>query len=113
MQQGDQVTLVGQKSGKVDAEIDSLTIFHEIDIDKKPRCFGDIYSLCPPKPWYVNTKLVRHGDSGSWIVRKTLSMVGWDGVLVAADGAFAYACFAEDAFDSATQAVTSSLSILC
>jgi hypothetical protein len=106
MKQGDQVRLVGQKSGKVDAEIDSLTIFHEIDIENQPRCFGNIYSLTPPRPWYVNTKLVKSGDSGSWILRQANSMVGWDGVLVAGDGAHAYACFAEDAFDDVSQNVS-------
>jgi hypothetical protein len=111
MQQGDQVSLVGQKSGKVDAEIDSLTIFHEIDIDNQPRCFGNIFSLSPPRPWYVNTKLVKSGDSGSWILRRTNSMVGWDGVLVAGDGAHAYACFAEDAFDDVVQNISQNVTL--
>jgi hypothetical protein len=111
MKQGDQVSLVGYKSGKVDAEIDSLTIFHEIDIDNKSRCFGNIYSLTPPRPWYVNTNLVKSGDSGSWILRQAKSMVGWDGVLVAGDGAHAYACFAEDAFDDVQQNVSQNLTL--
>jgi hypothetical protein len=112
MRQGDQVGLVGQKSGKVDAEIDDLTIFHEIEIDNQPRCFGNIYSLSPPKPWYVNTKLVKSGDSGSWILRRTNSLVGWDGVLVAGDGAHAYACFAEDAFDDVAHNVSQNIALL-
>jgi hypothetical protein len=111
MKQGDQVSMVGQKSGRVDAEMDSLTIFHEIDIDNQPRCFRYIYSLCPPRPWYVNTKLVNSGDSGSWILRQPNSMVGWDGILVAGDGAHAYACFAEDAFDDVTQSISQNITL--
>jgi len=109
MFQGDQVSLVGQKSATVDAEIDSLTVFHEIEIDHKIRCFGNIYALCRPRPWYVNTSLVQKGDSGAWILRTEGSMIGWDGVLIAGDGAYAYACFAEDALADVQKSVSTNL----
>jgi hypothetical protein len=111
MKQGDQVSLVGKASGRVDAEIDALTVFHEIDIDNQPRCFGNVCRLCPPKPWYLNTKLVKRGDSGSWVLRSANSMIGWDGILFAGDGASAFSCYAEDVFNDVTQKVSGNLTI--
>src|SRR5207248_1477617 len=96
MKSGDHVVFFGKTSGRVDCEIGSLCIFHEIDIEKQPRCFGDIFTLTWPKPWYFNTALAKPGDSGAWILRSRVGFVSWDGMVFACDGATAYACFADN-----------------
>lgn len=96
MKTGDAVSLFGKKSGRVDAELGSLCIFHAVEIDNQERCFGDIFTITYPKPWYLNTDLVKEGDSGSWILSSDNGRSSWNGLLFAGDGATGYACFAEN-----------------
>jgi len=96
MKTGDQITFFGKTSGKVDAVLGSLCIYHEIEIDKQPRCFGDIFTITYPTPWYINANLAKPGDSGSCILRSINHLTTWEGMLFACDGATGYACFAEN-----------------
>lgn len=99
------VSLYGRKSKLVQAELGSLCVYHEVTIAGAAHCFGDLFTLTPPKPWYVNTALVKGGDSGAWIIRSTGGLVGWDGMLIAGDGATGYACFAENIMDECRTAL--------
>lgn len=101
MKTGDAVTLFGKKSGRVDAILGSLCIYHEIEINGQPRCFGDIFTITYPRPWYLNTNLVNEGDSGAWIIRSAGGITCWDGMLLAGDGATGYCSFAENIMDAA------------
>jgi hypothetical protein len=103
MKTADKVVMFGKTSGRIDAELDSLCIYHEIDIDGQPRCFGDIFTMSHIHPWYINTDLIKSGDSGSWVLRSIDTATGWDGVAFAGDGAQAYACFAENVMASCLQ----------
>jgi hypothetical protein len=105
MTNGDQVVIFGARSGQVDAEISSLCIYHEIDVSGQKRCFGDIVSLTHRRPWYFNTKLVDHGDSGAWILSQLGGVTAWDGMVFAGDGATAYACFAENIFNESRRVI--------
>lgn len=99
----DPVKFNGQTSHLTAGELDALCLWHEIDLPDPANpgahtshCFGDIFSLCTPRPWYVNTALARPGDSGAWVVCDSRGVLGWDGMIMAGDGAHAYACFAEN-----------------
>jgi hypothetical protein len=90
------VVLFGWKSGRVEAELAHHNLWHEVLIDGIRRCFGDIFSITPRRPWYLNAPLVKGGDSGSWIVHTMDGVTVWDGMLFAGDGATGYACYAEN-----------------
>jgi hypothetical protein len=66
----DLVVLYGAKSKRIEAELDSVGLYHEVMIGSQPPCFGDIFSFTPRRPWYVNTNLVQSGDSGAWVTRQ-------------------------------------------
>jgi hypothetical protein len=103
MSSQDHVFLFGERSGRVDAELGSLCVYHEIEVDSQVRCFGDIFTVAPPRPWYLNRNLVKDGDSGSWIVRSLGGITSWDGMLFAGDGVTGYGCFAENIMTTARQ----------
>jgi hypothetical protein len=97
--QGDYVVFVGKTSGLVEAELGSLCIWHEIEIDNQPYCFSDLFEMTHRRPFYLNTNLAEGGDSGAWVVNITNNIVGWDGMLIGGDGAQAYGCFSENIMD--------------
>ena len=101
MTTGDHLTFFGKKGRRVDCEANSLCIFHELEIDGQRRCFGDIFTVIWRKPYYVNSMVAKPGDSGAWLLRLTGHIVTWDGLIVACDGATAYACFAENIIGAA------------
>ena len=105
MTTGDHVVIFGERSGQVDAEISSLCLYHEVDVSGYKRCFGDIFSLTHRRPYYFNTKLVDHGDSGAWILSQIGGVTAWDGMVFAGDGATAYACFAENIFNESRRVI--------
>ena len=92
----DEVSFIGNISAYTKAEIGALSLWHEIDIEGKPRCFNDIFEITPKRPWYFNTLLAKHGDSGSWILNDENNVLAWDGVLIGGDGAKAYCAFSEN-----------------
>ena len=103
----DPVRLFGKASCRVDAEVASLCLFHEIEIDGAPRQFSDIFAIQSCEPWHLKTQLVKPGDSGAWIVRSLGAITSWDGVLFAGDGATGYACFAENVMTAISQSLPS------
>jgi hypothetical protein len=103
MNSRDSVTFFGHTSRRTSAELDALCLWQEIELpdpnnpgSRIAHCFGDIFSICHPRPWYVNTDLARPGDSGAWLVHDSGGIAAWDGMIIAGDGAHAYACFAEN-----------------
>lgn len=95
MSTGQEVRFDGQVSGSVDAKIDDLNLWRTILIDKRPHCFGDIFSIVPRKSPYFNFSLAKPGDSGSWVIHDNQLSQGWAGIVIADDGLKAYCCFAE------------------
>lgn len=98
------VFFLGNVSGLVDAELGELCIYHEILIGGKPHCFGDIFTLTPQRPWYLNTDLAKGGDSGAWITRLVDGFISWDGMLIGGDGIHGYASFASNILESCQSA---------
>ena len=96
MSPGDAVKFAGKTSGKKDAEIGALCLWHEISVDNKPHCFSDLFEITKPKPFYLNSDLAKPGDSGAWIISLVNHVASWDGMLIGGDGAQAYCCFAEN-----------------
>lgn len=112
MSTGDPVTITAHNGRLVQGELGSLALYHEISVEGQNRCFGDIFALSHRRPWYLNTKLVKPGDSGSWVTRDAGDVTGWDGMIFAGDGAYAYACFAETITDHCHLKMAGSL-VLC
>ena len=82
-----------------------------VEIDGHMRCFGDIFAITPRRPWYLNHKLAKGNDSGSWVIRSSNGVASWDGMLFAGDGIMGYACFAENIMDKA-QAFSPTLALI-
>jgi len=95
-----QVFFYGKESGAVEAEVQHATIWDTVEIHGVPHCFGELFTLTPPKPYYLNQDLCRDGDSGSWIVADEEGTQWWYGMLIAGDGVEAYGCFAEYIVDA-------------
>lgn len=100
----DQVEIFAEQSGRVDAEVAMYSIHDEILIDGQKRCFSDIFTLTPPKPFYLNRSILKPGDSGGWVLCQRAGVTSWDGMVFACDGATAYACYAENIVNEARKA---------
>jgi hypothetical protein len=99
--QGDNVWFTGARSGQVKAQIGGLCLWYEIEMSPGHlRCFGNIFEVKPPKPWYLNTNLARPGDSGAWILGPDSTFIDWNGMLIGGDGATVYCTFAEKIMDA-------------
>ena len=96
MKSGARLLFVAKNHRRVDCEGGSYCIYHELNIQNQTRCFGDIFTVTWPTPWYFNTTIAKPGDSGSWVLRLAGRLVSWDGMIVACDGATAYACYADN-----------------
>jgi len=99
MSQRDPVWFTGAVSGRVKGQINSLSIWQEIEIGSQFHCFGNLFVVEPPKPWYLNTNLAQPGDSGAWILSTDGFAIDWNGMLIGGDGAFVYCSFAEKIVD--------------
>lgn len=95
----DEVLFVGRTSGRREARLTSLSVWDKVDILGQTCCLRDLFVMSHRPPYYLNTSLARGGDSGAWVVNVLNNVVGWDGMLIADDGAQAYGCFAENIQD--------------
>jgi hypothetical protein len=95
MQQNDDVWFVGKVSRRVDAQLEGVVMWFEIEYEDGPRCFGGGFSLKPKAPRYVYQRIAKPGDSGSWVVAQQGDSICWAGMLIGADDSHAYGCFAE------------------
>lgn len=94
--QGMPVSFIGKTTGHRDAQVGAVCIWYEIEFNKVPHCFSDIFEITHPKPYYLNTNLARPGDSGAWITSHEYFCTSWNGILIGGDGAQAYACYSEN-----------------
>lgn len=95
MGQHQPVLLYGSTSGQVTAELGLLTFWCEIIIKGTAYCFNNLFAITPPHPYYLNSALVKGGDSGAWVVARATGLNSWDGMVIGCDGAQAYCCFAD------------------
>jgi hypothetical protein len=98
----EKVLFHGKVSGWVKAEIQHLSLWHEIMFGDQPRCFGRIFDITHRRPVYINTDICKPGDSGAWVLSESGGMVCWDGMLFAGDGLHGYCCFAEYILEATT-----------
>jgi hypothetical protein len=92
------VLFVGKESGRVEAQLSGVTMWHELYFPEPgdkyiPRCFGTIFEMSDRRGDQVDT-LAQPGDSGSWIVDEIGDMRQWNGMLVGRLGRRAYGCYA-------------------
>lgn len=107
----DEVYFVGKESGLVQAQIEHLVVWDEVEIDGERRCFKDVFTLTFPDPWYLNEEISKRGDSGAWVLSRVGNSVAWDGVLFAGKGHKAYACFAQYILDESRQTFPDGLAL--
>jgi hypothetical protein len=91
---GDSVKFVGATSGCVEAVLGDMNIWRDIRVEGERRCFGDLFTMEHPHHIYVQSSLVRPGDSGAWVVNSDADVLCWDGMVIAEAGARAYCCYA-------------------
>ncbi|NWL03629.1 hypothetical protein DM790_22650 [Flavobacterium collinsii] len=94
------VSFIGKSSGRVEARLGPLTIWHKINSNEGSRCFGRIFQLFPLHNQYTVEPLAKPGDSGAWILIDDGLNRKWCGVVIAAENGIAYGCFAETAIDN-------------
>jgi hypothetical protein len=109
MQQNDAVFFVGKVSKRVDAQIEGVVIWFEIEYHDGPRCFASGFSLKPRAPRYLYGQLAQPGDSGAWVLAEDAAGLCWTGVLIGSDDAHAYGCFAETILDASTAQIPGGL----
>jgi hypothetical protein len=98
------VSFVGKVSGKVNAQMNCVSLWQEIlteDFGDGPsgwRCFGELFELAG-RSGDVRP-IAAEGDSGAWVIDEVEGLRSWDGVVVANQGTRAYGCFAEYIMDA-------------
>jgi len=108
--QGASVIFTGRSTEKGAAETGPLCLWDEIDVKGTVHCFGDIFVLEKPRPWYVNTDLVKEGDSGAWVIRHSATGASaWWGMIIAGNGSRAYASFAENMLEASLRSTCGQL----
>ena len=106
------IVFVGKESDRIEGEVGPLSVWYEIEVDGRLCCFGDLFVITPPRPWYLNMNLAKPGDSGAWICYDLDGVVGWDGMLIGSDGDHAYCCFAENIKRECDKAFSPGLALL-
>jgi hypothetical protein len=101
------VAFVGKESGRVDAQLTGVTIWHELLFPDAagnyvPHCFGTIFEMSGLRG--DRKDLVKSGDSGAWIIDEAGGVRMWNGMLVARLGARAYGCYAQFIIDACNAA---------
>lgn len=112
MNENDLVFFHGASSGRVNAQMGSYCLWRAYSAYGEMRCFGDLFEMTHPKPYYFNSNLVKGGDSGSWVFRLDNGSLIWYGMLIASDGATAYGCFAHSLVEELQSHIGSNLTMV-
>lgn len=100
------VEFEGATTGVRKCQTGCLCVWHEVDVDGTPHCFGDLIELKWRASRLLNPTLAKGGDSGAWLIAPLQGPgAAWCGVLIAGDGAQAYCAFAENVLDQVRQAL--------
>ncbi len=99
------VEFVGKESGRVEAQVNATTLWHEIEFAD----FGEGPAGTRLAP-YLNSptltvivKMWVQGDSGSWIYDDHGGLRCWSGMLIAVQGRRAYCCYAQFIMEALAQ----------
>ncbi len=98
-----QVFFDGKVSGRVQAQINAVTIWMPIDLEdygvgRGQHCFGNIFQLAPQDERHGH--VAQSGDSGAWILDRYGDLNCWNGILIAKQGRYGYGCYAEYVLDA-------------
>lgn len=100
------VTFTGRVSGKVEARMNALSIWNELQTPQFGdgpagwRCFGGIFELMSRRG--DRSQIADRGDSGAWVVDEFGGVKGWVGVLIGKQGTRAYGSFAQHILNAVT-----------
>ncbi len=107
LQKFQNVTFTGKISGRVEARMNALSIWNELETpdfgagDPGWRCFGGIFELMSRKGDV--SQIAEEGDSGAWITDEFGGQKSWVGVLIGKQGTRAYGCFAQHILNAIKQ----------
>lgn len=94
--QGDGVTLVGAKSGRLEGRVKECNVWKEFVLGGNTYCFSDLLVIESSKHHYLTRAFTQAGDSGAWVVNTSTGTPSWDAMLIGGDGSSSYCCYAEN-----------------
>jgi hypothetical protein len=98
------VTFTGKESGRVNARLGGVTLWHPVETEEigdgpaGDRCFGTIFEMTDAGD--DRYEVAQPGDSGAWVFDEVDGMRCWNGMLIGRQGKRAYGCYAEHILDA-------------